>query len=89
MKVLWVSPHLPDPVRGGGWSTEYEFLRLAARRHDITLITGGLAPGETSPAIEALGVRTRGVSWTFHEPRNSLHRLWRLLAPGGPVEFWT
>lgn len=88
MKVLWVSPHLPDPLQGGGWSTEYEFLRLAARHHDITLLTGGLPPGGRSAPIDDLGVRTRGVSWRLREPRNRAERMWRLVAPGGPVEFW-
>jgi glycosyltransferase involved in cell wall biosynthesis len=88
MKVLWVTPHLPDPVQGGGWSTEYEFLRLAARHHDITLLTGGLPPGARSVPIDELGVRTQGVTWRLREPRNRAERLWRLVAPGGPVEFW-
>lgn len=89
MKVLWVTPHLPDPDRGGGWSTEFIYLEAAARRHQITLLTGGLEPGETTSALQALGVDVRGVSWHHRPaPRNRLALLWRLFTAPAAVEFW-
>jgi len=84
-----VTPHLPDPQRGGGWGTEYEFLRLAARRHDITLLTGGLEPGATTPALADLDVEIIGVSWRMRPlPRNRVALLWRLLTTKGMIDFW-
>lgn len=88
MKVLWVTPHLPDPVRGGGWGTEYEFLGIAAAHHDVTVLTGGLAPGQPAPRLDDLGVRYEGVKWTFHPFPGRVEHLRRLLFGGVPVEFW-
>ena len=89
LKALWVTPHLPDPQRGGGWSTEYEFLRLAARRHDVTLLCGGLRAGETTPALAALDVEVRPVPWDLRRfPPNRIAHLWRLATVDGMVEFW-
>lgn len=57
MRVVWATSNLPDPALGGGPSLEHELLRWASHHHDVTLITGGLAPGEAVPAaITALPV---------------------------------
>lgn len=88
MKVLWVTPHLPDPDRGGGWGTEYEFLSMAAERHEVTVLSGGLAPGSAAPRLQELGVRYEGVAWRFRDFPGRLEHLLRLLAGRVPVEFW-
>jgi glycosyltransferase involved in cell wall biosynthesis len=65
------------------------FLAAAARRHDITLLTGGLEPGETTTALEALGIDVRGVSWQRRPaPSGRLALVWRLLTARAVIEFW-
>jgi glycosyltransferase involved in cell wall biosynthesis len=75
-------------VKGGGWTTEYEFLRLAARDHDITLLTGGLQPDERAPSVEELGVRVQGVAWRGQPFPGRVHHLARLLFGRDPTSFW-
>ncbi|MDP1804833.1 MAG: hypothetical protein Q8K72_06695, partial [Acidimicrobiales bacterium] len=53
MRVLWATANLPDPTLGGGPSIEHEWLAWAAARHEVTLITGGLRPGQVPPASVA------------------------------------
>lgn len=49
MRVLWATSLLPDPTFGGGPSIEHEHLRWASRHHEVTLVTGGLRPGDPVP----------------------------------------
>ncbi len=89
MRVLWVTPHLPDPDKGGGWSTEYVLLEAAARRHDITLLTGGLERGDTTGALARLDIDVVGVPWRFRSaPAGPASRAWRLLTSSTVIEFW-
>src|SRR5690349_479036 len=53
MKLLFLSPYLPDPPRSGAPRRVHGLLNELARRHDVSLLAF-TAPGEdTSEAVQA------------------------------------
>jgi glycosyltransferase involved in cell wall biosynthesis len=56
MRVLWVSPHHPDPAGGGGSAHEFQLLRSASERHDIRLITSYTGRAIDESPLPGLGV---------------------------------
>jgi glycosyltransferase involved in cell wall biosynthesis len=89
MDVLWATSNLPDPTLGGGAALEHELLRQAAHHHRVTLVTGGLAPGEPVPAplvdLGLVDVVAAGAPRRTQPGR--IGTLLRSLS-GPPFEFW-
>lgn len=72
MKVLWVTPYVPDPMGGGGATHEFELLRMASRHHEIEVITSEM-PDQTIDLD--LGERTVPMSGVPHWlPRDGARR---------------
>jgi glycosyltransferase involved in cell wall biosynthesis len=72
MKVLWVTPYVPDPIGGGGATHEFELLRLGARHHEIEVISSEM-PDQTIDLD--LGERTVPMSGVPHwVPRDGARR---------------
>jgi hypothetical protein len=82
MRVLWATRHRPDPGGGGGAVAEFEYLRAASAAHDVTVVSGGLAPGEEAPLLTELGITTVGVEWTPQPRRRSRAAALAQLRPG-------
>lgn len=78
MKVLWATSHVPDPARGGGAAYEYELLRMATARHEVTLLTAGEQGKPIPTAVSDLPVKIERVTWELPpRPRHRLAMLWR------------
>lgn len=79
MRVLWATSHMPDPDRGGGAAFEYELLRHATRRHEVTLLSAG-REGPVPRAVTELGIDVHRVVWEpMRRPRKRPQMLWRAL----------
>lgn len=87
MRVLWASPFLPDPNRGGGHSHAWELLAHASRCHAVTLLCLELGPEEKPRALLDLGVEPQGVSWHPHLPASRGSLVWEALRGPGSEHF--
>jgi len=63
VNVLWVTPYAPDKRGGAGVSSEFELLRMAARRHDIEVVAGDVGPDTTRLDLGDGEVPMAGVVW--------------------------
>ena len=87
MKILWVTPHFPDPYGSGGTVHQFELMRSITDAHQVTLLTPdwNIAP-ETLATVRDLGVRVETVAWPWHiRPRSKAEKLFRLVAGAGPT----
>lgn len=89
MRILWVTPQLPNPRAGAGEVLEFEFLRRAGQKHRVHVISSGLVAGETNADLDSIGVSYEGVSWSgVPRPRNRLVLLWWLLMKDAGTALW-
>ena len=73
MRVVWVSPHHPDPAGGGGSAHEFQLLRHVSRRHDIHLITSYTGRDTADSSLPKLGVDVQVVpSVVYPHPRSKV-----------------
>lgn len=87
MRVLWATPFLPDPRRGGGLSHSWELLAYVSRRHSVTLLCLDLEPGKEVPALREFGVTAKGVPQQRHVPAGRSMLLWEALRGPGSEHF--
>jgi glycosyltransferase involved in cell wall biosynthesis len=87
VRILWVTPHFPDPQGSGGTVHQYELLRSIAGRHEVTLITSDWnIEAQTLKTVRDLGVTVRAVAWPWYiRPRTRVSRLIHLLRGAGPT----
>lgn len=88
MRVLWATCHRPDPNGGGGEAHEYALIREASRNHELTVVSCGVAPGESPPYLAELGVEVVGIAATPRGVPNRIGLLGVLARARVPVTVW-
>lgn len=87
MRVLWVSPFLPAPDRGGGYLHAWELLARMGRKHAVTLLCLELDPRQQASSQVELGVEVLGVEQRRHVASSRAALLWGALRGPGSEHF--